>query len=307
ALTGGGYTLTGGFWNGTAVSLPYIRVSPESAQPGATVTVEGRGHAGYNNANIMMPLFGPLGALWRLKSIPLRPDGTFETQVTIPQNASPGTSALYLVSTKGMATSPPVGTSFAVLPSPPGAIAGRVTSDSNPVPGTQVEARGPTTVTTSTDSSGNYAIQNLPPGLYDVRAYKNGYEVPPAKSIAVNSGRTTELNFNLRATTAPGPAVVRVWAKYNGLQGNNIGTFVSLQNLGIPVNNIFYAEIAQGAGAARVTFTLYNQTKEAQTVADGWSAQFDMSSLPPGTHSLVVRAYDSQGREGPSHTATVHI
>lgn len=306
-LTGECYALTGGFWHSTTVSLPYINVSPTSAQPGAVVTVRGRGQAGYTDANILMLLPGPLGELSRLKTISLSPNITFETQITIPQSANPGMSALYLVSTRGIEAAPPVATSFTVLPPPPGAIIGRVTSDSNSVSGARVEAQGPVTATALTDSNGDYSIQNLPPGSYVVSAYKTGYEVPPAESTTVRSGSSTELNFSLRATTALGPAIVRVGAKYNGLQGNEIGTFTSLQGLGLPVTNTFYAEIAQGTSAARVTFTLYGQTKEDLNGADGWNAQFDMSALPEGKHPLVVSAYDSEGKKGPVYTATVHV
>jgi hypothetical protein len=140
-----------------------------------------------------------------------------------------------------------------------------------------------------------------------VQAYKAGYEVPAAEQAMVRSEETTFVNFNLQVTGAVGPSVVRVWATYNGLEGNNIGTFVSLRGLGVPVNNTFYAEIAPGASAARVAFTLNGETKVDTNGADGWSAQFDMSEQPAGYHSLQVRAYDFQGREGPAYTAIVHV
>jgi hypothetical protein len=286
---------------------PFITVSPSSGEPGTVVTVSGRGYAGYTHANIMWSQSPGVQEIAR--STPLNPDGTFSTQVTIPRKFVAGPLALLAYSTKETnppQVSPPVATSFIVV-RPPGMIAGRVTSNSAPISGAQVEARGPVTVTTTTSTSGDYTLANLPPGSYIVSVYKTGYEVPAPKSATVESRKTTYVDFNLQATSAVGPAVVRVIAHYNGLQGNDIGTFVSLPGLNVPVTNTFSAQLASGASAARVAFTLYNWTKEDTNGADGWSAQFNMSELPPGKHTLRVVAYNSAGQAGPSYEAFVHV
>ncbi|WP_397547619.1 TonB-dependent receptor domain-containing protein [Rhodothermus marinus] len=83
-----------------------------------------------------------------------------------------------------------------------GKIAGYVrdAATGDPLPGVNVVIVG-TTMGSATDIDGYYVILNVPPGVYTVRATFVGYQPVTKTDVVVNSGRTTELNFEL--TEAP--------------------------------------------------------------------------------------------------------
>ncbi|MBI5475261.1 MAG: TonB-dependent receptor [Ignavibacteriales bacterium] len=60
----------------------------------------------------------------------------------------------------------------------------------------------------STDPDGAFFILNVPPGKYDLQASIVGYEKTIQRGIVVNSARTTEINFNLRASAIEQEGVI---------------------------------------------------------------------------------------------------
>ncbi len=84
---------------------------------------------------------------------------------------------------------------------PSSKFAGRATSASGPINGALVRAlqTGGEKAATTTNASGDYALFNLKPGVYDIEVSAAGY-VPqsrPAQNAGI--GRTTVLHFNLQA------------------------------------------------------------------------------------------------------------
>src|SRR6267143_4407590 len=82
-----------------------------------------------------------------------------------------------------------------------GKITGRVTdaSTKEPLIGATVAIVG-TTLGTSTDVEGKFAILSVPPGEYDLKATYIGYQDVTTKGIRVNSDLTSEVNFALSST-----------------------------------------------------------------------------------------------------------
>jgi predicted MPP superfamily phosphohydrolase len=64
------------------------------------------------------------------------------------------------------------------------------------VQGAKVEASGPTTSSTTTDSNGNYTL-TLPPGTYTLTASASGYQSQTKTGITVATGKTTTVDFAL--------------------------------------------------------------------------------------------------------------
>ncbi len=85
------------------------------------------------------------------------------------------------------------------------------------------------------------------------------------------------------------PIITSVTAKYDGNPSPDvIGRFMAgLKNTW----NTFYATVA--GDVSRVEFILNNQTIVDDNPDDGWSATFDMGSLPPGLNDLIVKAYSN--------------
>jgi hypothetical protein len=87
--------------------------------------------------------------------------------------------------------------SQSVLPGQ-GYIAGKVrdASTSKGIQGATVEASGPITSSTTTDSNGNYTL-TLPPGTYTLTASASGYQPQTKTNIDVVSDRTVTVDFAL--------------------------------------------------------------------------------------------------------------
>ena len=79
-----------------------------------------------------------------------------------------------------------------------GKIKGKVTdlTSGEPLIGANILVLG-TSFGAATDINGNYTIQNLEAGVYEVRASFVGYQTVTYSNIRVNAELTTELNFEL--------------------------------------------------------------------------------------------------------------
>jgi flagellar hook assembly protein FlgD len=73
-------------------------------------------------------------------------------------------------------------------------------STSKVIQGATVEASGPATSSTTTDSNGNYTL-TLPPGTYTLTASASGYQPQTKTGIPVTAGQTTTVDFALTPTT----------------------------------------------------------------------------------------------------------
>lgn len=79
-----------------------------------------------------------------------------------------------------------------------GKIAGTVkeAQTGNPLPGANIVIVG-TTKGAAADANGDYFILNVPPGKYNLRASMIGFEAMVVVDVIVNTGRTTEVDFQL--------------------------------------------------------------------------------------------------------------
>jgi predicted MPP superfamily phosphohydrolase len=69
-------------------------------------------------------------------------------------------------------------------------------STNKAIQGATVEASGPATSSTTTDSNGNYTL-TLPPGTYTLTASASGYQSQTKTGITVATGKTTTVDFAL--------------------------------------------------------------------------------------------------------------
>lgn len=102
--------------------------------------------------------------------------------------------------------------------------------------------------------------------------------------------------------------ITAVTAELDGIDGPEVGYFVSLPDMGVAVWNKFTAQVMAGSrDVSRVVFTLGGRTETDSSPDGGWTAQFDMSALQPGRQKLEVIAYDQQDLASPTFTVTVYV
>ncbi|HVM15716.1 MAG TPA: carboxypeptidase regulatory-like domain-containing protein [Egibacteraceae bacterium] len=115
----------------------------------------------------------------------------------------------------------------AVAAEDPGAIAGQVTDTDTdePIAGAQIvvtHSSGAQAGTATTDASGNYTVEDLPPGTYTVTADHPDYASATQEGVEVTEGDTTTVDFALQAH--PPLTIVSVWN--NLFEGQTDGLFV---------------------------------------------------------------------------------
>lgn len=109
----------------------------------------------------------------------------------------------------------------------PGTISGHVTDvdTGEPIEGAEVvvvHSGGAEAGTASTDGSGNYTVDDLPPGTYTVTVEHDDYESATQEDVEVTEGQTTTVDFALQAH--PPLTIVSVWN--NQFEGETDGLFV---------------------------------------------------------------------------------
>ncbi len=83
-----------------------------------------------------------------------------------------------------------------------GGISGTVTDDTGaPVVGAKITARGPKTVTKTSDAKGAFAFDNLPAGVYAIVAERAGYQTAQQADFAIFSGEVQKLSITLPHAT----------------------------------------------------------------------------------------------------------
>jgi thermitase len=151
------------------------------------------------------------------------------------------------------------------VPVLPGEIAGQVTDaeDGSAIFGVQVTD---STRAALTDADGSYAIDNVPPGTYQVAASKEGYET---SSLTVNvlSGNTAVANFSLSQIIVPG----------------SISGSVTDARDGSPI---------VGAAVSDGTRTATTDTSGGYTIAD----------VPPGSYEVTA---SKEGYESSTSSVTI--
>ena len=96
-----------------------------------------------------------------------------------------------------------------------GTMKGLVTdkNSSEPLVGATIYLEG-TTTGTITDFDGNYVLENITPGTYNVRCSFISYETNVVNDVAIKAGNTVEYNFAMGESTVE-IADVKVVAKAN--------------------------------------------------------------------------------------------
>jgi thermitase len=151
------------------------------------------------------------------------------------------------------------------VPVLPGIISGQVTDseDSSPIVGATVSDG---TRTVLTDAAGQYSINDVPPGSYQVAAGKEGYETS-SLAVSVPLGGTAEADFSLNEVIVP---------------GNIVGTVTSAKD-GSAISG---AQVSDGS-------------RTALTDALG---TYTIDNVPPGSYEVVA---SKEGYQTSSLTVTV--
>ncbi len=91
-----------------------------------------------------------------------------------------------------------------------GKLAGKVVDQqANALVGANVVIAG-TQLGATADVDGQYAILNVPPGVYDVRCSAVGYQGSVVREVKISSGQTTTINFTLTESTIETAEIVTI-------------------------------------------------------------------------------------------------
>ncbi len=151
------------------------------------------------------------------------------------------------------------------------------------IPGVNISATnkdtGQTSPPVTTDSEGRYAIPNLPPGHYEVRATLPGFAVLRVEAT-IGLGRTSAVNITFDDSQPVHGAIQISTPRPGTIKGT-----VKTESNGRPIRN---AEIRiQDQGALQPQFM----------VRTNGSGRFSKSHLPPGTYKISVKASGFQDGE----------
>lgn len=183
-----------------------------------------------------------------------------------------------------------------------GKIAGTVkdATNQNPIPGANVTLQG-TTLGASADAEGRYFILNVAPGTYDVVASTVGYARSVIRGIAVNSDRTTTVDFELREA-AVGLEEVVVAAEAPLVDRTRTATKTTLSRdevNSLPVTTVF--DVINTAASSYNGFVRGGRYVETKTLIDGVDVTDSYSAIDADARGIenvnvvyigVVRQYD---------------
>ncbi|MBN2390919.1 MAG: DNRLRE domain-containing protein [Anaerolineae bacterium] len=134
----------------------------------------------------------------------------------------------------------------------------------------------------------------------DLIAYRWSDPLP----LVIRPGDRLAIDIHLTHEITSGPVITEVTASIDGSPpgDNTFGTYLSLLTLPegqrVAVENTFTAQVAplpSDSEISWVRFTLGDETITDTHGANGWTAQFDMSALTPGNHTLTVIAANDYG------------
>jgi hypothetical protein len=295
---------------------PTIRVNPASGIAGSPIQITGSGAAGSPSVRLVWK--GAQGTqVFNVSPVDL--NGRYRSQSQIPPDATAGLGQVCAVET-GSAFGRFVCADFEVKPTPPGSIEGTVRDPTTGtgIPGAQVLVRdlfGNLVGTTTSGNDGRFRVHDLSPGKYKVSALKPGFWFD-FRPVVVQPGQSTP--FNPSHDTKLGPAtsspcvdnrttqwvrVKDVSASLDGISDSpgegipEVGYFLSLPRRGVSVMNTFTTTIEHSSVApanVSVRYTVgavsHGSPILEREVGPPWQLTLDMSELPPGEHSVIVRA-----------------
>jgi hypothetical protein len=157
-----------------------------------------------------------------------------------------------------------------------GAIVGRVTDGTAPVPGVTIELQSPAqqgTRVAVSDANGEFRFSLLPPGTYTLSASLTGYTPLSQPNIGVGLNRTVTLELDMRPSTVTDVITVTATAPVLDMTSNTTGANVTSETIeSLPLARDFYAvaQIAPGTSNDASGTTVYGSTgAENQYIIDG--------------------------------------
>src|SRR5688572_17599458 len=157
-----------------------------------------------------------------------------------------------------------------------GAIVGRVTDGTSPVPGVTIELQSPAqqgTKVAVSDSNGEFRFSLLAPGQYTLSASLSGYAPLSQPNINVGLNRTTTLELDMRPSTLTDVITVTATAPVLDVTSTTTGANVTSETIeSLPIARDFYAvaQIAPGTANDASGTTVYGSTgAENQYIIDG--------------------------------------
>jgi len=181
----------------------------------------------------------------------------------------------------------------------PGAIAGKVTdTDSTAIKGATVAVEGTTLSATTSDSGGDYTINNVPVGDYTVTASADGYESVSQYDVTVSADTiTSDVNFILALSETGTMYVESITFSYK-VAGPNKFLYATVK-------------VVDGDGIAlegvRVEMTLDWDEEGDGTIDDSWNfagdtgtdgtVKFTLNKAPDGSYTATVNSLTLTGYE----------
>jgi len=169
-------------------------------------------------------------------------------------------------------------------------ISGQVILNSSGLAGVTMTLSGTTSVTTQTDSQGNYSFSNLVPGAYTVTPSKQGYGFsPPSQSVTITDANQEGINF----TAVAGYAISgRITLNGSGLSGVTItlsGNASSVTETNAEGNYVFVG-LSNGSYVVTPTKEGYQFSPASQsvTIADANKEVIDFTATAGYTISGKV-------------------
>lgn len=157
-----------------------------------------------------------------------------------------------------------------------GALVGRVTDASGPVPGVTIELRSPAlqgTKVAVTDANGEFRVSLLPPGQYSLSAALEGYAPLKQADITVGLNRTVTLELEMKPAGVSETITVTAQAPVVDVTSTQTGANVTAETIeSLPLARDFYAvaQVAPGTSTDAAGTTVYGSTgAENQYVIDG--------------------------------------
>ncbi|HYO79725.1 MAG TPA: carboxypeptidase-like regulatory domain-containing protein, partial [Thermoanaerobaculia bacterium] len=156
-----------------------------------------------------------------------------------------------------------------------GAIVGRVTDPTGPVPGVTIELRSPNLQGTNvavSDSNGEFRFSLLPPGQYALSASLTGYAPLNQSNISVGLNRTVTLELDMRQANVSETITVTADAPVVDVTSAQTGANIPAETIeSLPMARDFYAvaQIAPGTSSDAAGTTVYGSTgAENQYIID---------------------------------------
>jgi hypothetical protein len=157
-----------------------------------------------------------------------------------------------------------------------GAIVGRVTDGTGPVPGVTIELQSPSqqgTKVAVSDANGEFRFSLLAPGQYTLSASLTGYAPLSQPNISVGLNRTVTLELDMRPSTVTDVITVTASAPVLDTTSNTTGANVTSETIeSLPMARDFYAvaQVAPGTSTDAAGTTMYGSTgAENQYIIDG--------------------------------------